>query len=82
MQKHFKNIKRYRFKTLKKTQKQLNELRISTNSKVKLRDYFLKKEVYEVKMTTQDIKVEYNKDVKSLRKKNQTEITEVKSPLS
>jgi hypothetical protein len=31
-------------------------------------------------MTTQDIKDELNKDMEKLRKKNQTEILEIKSP--
>jgi hypothetical protein len=33
-------------------------------------------------MTTQNIKEELNKDMESLRKKNQTEILEIKSPFS
>jgi hypothetical protein len=33
-------------------------------------------------MTTQNIKEELNKDIKNLRKKNQTEILEIKSPFS
>jgi chromosome segregation ATPase len=31
---------------------------------------------------SQDIKVEYSKDMQSLRKKNQAEILEIKSPLN
>jgi hypothetical protein len=33
-------------------------------------------------MTTQNIKEELNKDMENLRKKNQTEILEIKSPFS
>jgi short-subunit dehydrogenase involved in D-alanine esterification of teichoic acids len=39
-----------------------------------------KKTVYELKMTTQNIKEELNKDMENLRKKNQIEILEIKSP--
>jgi hypothetical protein len=31
--------------------------------------------------TTQDMKEEYNKDIESLREKNQTEMLEIKGPL-
>jgi hypothetical protein len=41
-----------------------------------------KKTVYELKMTTQNIKEELNKDMENLRKKNQIEILEIKSPCS
>jgi Na+/phosphate symporter len=60
----------------------MNSERISTNSKMKLRRLQKKKEVFEIKNTTQDMKEEYNKDMESLRKKNQTEILELKSPLN
>jgi hypothetical protein len=33
-------------------------------------------------MTTQNIKEELNKDMENLRRKNQTEIMEIKSPFS
>jgi hypothetical protein len=33
-------------------------------------------------MTTQNLKEELNKNMESLRKKNQTEILEMKSPIS
>jgi hypothetical protein len=42
----------------------------------------MKKEIYELKMTTQNIKEELNKDMENLRKKDQTEILEIKSPVS
>jgi hypothetical protein len=41
----------------------------------------MKPEIYELKMTTQNIK-EFNKDMENLRKKNQTEIQKIKSPFS
>jgi hypothetical protein len=52
----------------------MNSESISTNSKMKLRRLLnTKRVICEMKMTAQDLKVEFNKDVKSLRKKNQTE---------
>jgi chromosome segregation ATPase len=41
-----------------------------------------KKEIYELKMATQNIKEELNKDIENLRKKNQIDILEIKSPFS
>jgi hypothetical protein len=41
----------------------------------------LTKEIYELKMTTQNIKEELNKDMENIRKKNQIEILEIKVPL-
>jgi hypothetical protein len=38
--------------------------------------------MYELKMTTQDIKDKLNKYMENLRKKNQTEILEINSPFS
>jgi hypothetical protein len=38
--------------------------------------------IYELKMTTQSIKEELNKDMENFRKKNQEEILEIKSPFS
>jgi chromosome segregation ATPase len=38
--------------------------------------------MYELKMTTQNIKGELNKDMENFRKKNQTEILGIKSPFS
>jgi hypothetical protein len=38
----------------------------------------MKKEICELKLTTQNIKRELNKDMENLRKKNQTEILEIK----
>jgi hypothetical protein len=35
--------------------------------------------MYELKLTTQNIKEELNKDMENLRKKNQIEILEIKS---
>jgi hypothetical protein len=56
----------------------MNSERTSTNTKVKQRILY-KKERYAIKKTTQDIKEELNKDVESLRKKNQTRMLEIKS---
>jgi hypothetical protein len=53
----------------------MNSQNTSTNTNVKQRALFKKR--YELK-TKQNIK-EFNKDVESLRKRNQTEILEIKS---
>jgi alkylhydroperoxidase/carboxymuconolactone decarboxylase family protein YurZ len=45
----------------------MNSERISTKSKMKLET--IKKYVYEIRKTTQDMKQEYNKDMESFRKK-------------
>jgi hypothetical protein len=37
--------------------------------------------MYELKKTTQNIKEELNKDMKNFRKKNHTEVLEIKIPL-
>jgi hypothetical protein len=68
-------------KEQEKIQKQINELRGDFNTtKVKQRTLFFKKGIYELKITTQNIKEKLNKDMENLRKKNQTELLEIKSP--
>jgi hypothetical protein len=47
--------------------KYINSERTSTNTKVKQRH--IKREIYELKMTTQNIKQELNKDIENLREK-------------
>jgi hypothetical protein len=48
----------------------MNSKRFSTNSKMKLRRlFFLKKEINEIKKTSQDMKEGFNKDMEHLRKK-------------
>jgi carbonic anhydrase len=42
----------------------------------------IKEEIYEIKKTAEDVKQKINKDVENLRKKNQTEILEIKSSLN
>jgi hypothetical protein len=42
----------------------------------------IKRAIYEIMNTTQNIKQELNKDWEKIRKKNQTEILEIKSPFS
>jgi hypothetical protein len=56
-----------------KTQKQMNSERTSTNTKVKQWTLLKKKEICVLKMSTQNSKEELNKDMKNLRKKNQTD---------
>jgi hypothetical protein len=58
----------------------MNSETTSTTTKVKQKTLYEKKTVYELKMTTQNIKEELNKDMENLRKKNQIEILEIKSP--
>jgi hypothetical protein len=62
-------------------QKQVNELWEDFNKhQSETKDTIKKK--YELKMTTQNIKEDLNKDMENLRKKNQTEILGRKSPFS
>jgi hypothetical protein len=42
----------------------------------------IKREIHELKRTTQIVKEELNKDMENLRRKNQTEMLEIKSPYS
>jgi hypothetical protein len=58
----------------------MNSERTSTNTKVKQRTLY--RQIDELKMTTQNIEEELNKDVENLRKKNQTEILGINSPFS
>jgi hypothetical protein len=60
----------------------VNSERNSTNTKVKQRRLPKKKEIYELKKMTQNMKEELNKVMENLRKKNQTETLEIKSPFS
>jgi hypothetical protein len=60
----------------------MNAERTSTNSKMKLRRLYKKKRYIKIKKTTQDVKEKYNKDMESLRKKNQNEILKIKSSLN
>jgi flagellar biosynthesis GTPase FlhF len=50
----------------------MNSMRISTNSKMKLRKLFKKREINEIKQTAQAMKEKFNKDMDSLRKSIQT----------
>jgi hypothetical protein len=71
------------FKTLKEhenTQKQIKGLRKDFNKHQSEMKNTIKREIYELKMTTQNIKEELNKYMENLRRKNQTEILEIKSP--
>jgi chromosome segregation ATPase len=61
--------------------KQTNSERTSTNIRVKERRWQKrKKEIFEIKKTTQDMKEELNEDMENLRKKNRIEILEIKGP--
>jgi hypothetical protein len=77
-------LKKYQDTTNKeheKTQKQINKLR-ELQQTPKWNKDTIKREIYELKMTTQNIKDKLNNDTENLRKKNQTEILEIKSPIS
>jgi hypothetical protein len=54
----------------KKTQKQIKELRDDFNKHHSETKDTIKREIYELKLTTQNIKVLLNKDMENLRKKN------------
>jgi hypothetical protein len=62
------------------TQKQIKELREDLNKHQSETKDTIKREIHELKMTTQIIKEELITDLENLRKKNQTEILEIKSP--
>jgi hypothetical protein len=47
----------------------MNSERTSTNTKVKQTKDTIKRAIYELKMTKQNIKEELNKDMKNLRKR-------------
>jgi hypothetical protein len=59
----------------------MNPKKISTNSETKLRG-LLKKEINEIKKTTQGMKEELNKDMESQRRNIQAEILEIKKSVS
>jgi F0F1-type ATP synthase membrane subunit b/b' len=62
------------------TQKQIKELREDFNKHQSETKEIIKREIYELKMTTQNIKEKLNKDMENLRRKNQTEILEIRTP--
>jgi hypothetical protein len=59
------------------TQKQMKKLREDFNKYQSETKDTIKREIYELKMTTQNIKEELNKDMENLRKMNQSEILEI-----
>jgi chromosome segregation ATPase len=63
------------------TQKQIRELREDLNKHQSETKDIIKKKIHELKRTTQIIK-DLNTDLENLRKKNQQEILEIKSPYS
>jgi hypothetical protein len=65
-------------KTLERTKKQPNELSEDFNKHQSETKETFKKEIYELRITTQNIKVEMNKDMETSGK-NQTKILEIKS---
>jgi hypothetical protein len=64
------------------TQKKLKELSKDLNKHQSEIKDTIKREIHELKITTQIIKEELNKDMENLRRKNQTEILEIKTPYS
>jgi hypothetical protein len=77
---HSRNFKTPKIKNMRR-QKQINELRQDFNKHQNGTKDTMKKEIHELKKTIQNIKEELNKDTENLRKKNQTEILEIKVPL-
>jgi hypothetical protein len=78
---HSKNIKTPQIKNLRRYRNNL----LNSEDFNKLQSQpkeTTKKEKYEIKKTTQDMKEELNKHMGKLRKKNQTEILEIKIPFS
>jgi hypothetical protein len=71
-----------KFEGTKKTQKQIKKLREEFNKHQSETKDPIKREIDELKLTTQNIKEELDKDMENLRKKNQIEILEIKSPCS
>jgi hypothetical protein len=64
------------------TQKQKKEIREDFNKHQSETKDTIKREILELKRTTQIIKQELSKDMENLRKKNQTKILEIKNPYS
>jgi molecular chaperone DnaK (HSP70) len=63
---HSRNFKTSQIKNMRK---QLNELREDFNKHQSETKDIIKREIYEIKKTTQNIKEELNKDMENLRKK-------------
>jgi hypothetical protein len=78
---HSRNFRTPQIKKLRR-QKQLNELREDFNKHQSEAKDSIKREIYETKKTTQNIKEELNKDIENFSKKNQTEILGKNSPFS
>jgi hypothetical protein len=64
------------------TQKQIRELREDLNKHQSETKDITKREIHELKRNTQIIKEELITDLENLRRMNQTEIQEIKSPCS
>jgi chromosome segregation ATPase len=79
---HSRNFKTPKIKNMRRHRKKINELREEYNKHQSETKDTIKTEIYEFKMTTQNIKEELNEDMENLRKKNQTEILEINSPFS
>jgi flagellar biosynthesis GTPase FlhF len=78
----FKKFQDNKNKEHENTQKQIKEHREDFNKHQSETKDIIQREIHELKMTTQNIKEELNEDMENLRKKNQTEILEIKSPFS
>jgi hypothetical protein len=69
---HSRNFKTPKIKNMRRHREDLNKHQHETKDTIK-------RELHELKGKTQIIKEELNKDLESIRKKNQTEILEIKS---
>jgi chromosome segregation ATPase len=77
-----RNFKIPKIKNNEKTKKQINELREDFNKHQSETKDTIRRDIYELKLTTHNIKEELSKEMENLRKKNQTEILEIKSLFS
>jgi SET domain-containing protein len=79
---HFKKFQDAKNEEHEMTKKQIKELREDFYKHQSETKDTVKREIHELKKTTQIIKEELNKDMENLRQKNQTEILEIKNPYS
>jgi molecular chaperone DnaK (HSP70) len=70
VQEALKKFQDTKIKEHEKTQKQINELREAFNKHQSETKDTIKREIYELKVTTENIKEELNEDMENLRRKN------------
>jgi hypothetical protein len=82
LQDALKKFQKTKNKEHEKTPKQIKEHKEDFNKHQSETKDTIKGEIRELKLATQNIKEELNKDMENLRKKSQTEILEIKNPFS